>query len=50
MLYFFRYKEKQDNQNVYFDVTRNINFKSIPKKYRDKDFLVYNIEKIGDKT
>lgn len=50
MLYFFRYKDKQDKQNLYYDVTKNINFKNIPKKYREKEILVYFIEKIGDKT
>jgi hypothetical protein len=50
MLYYIRYKEKEDKNVTYFDVIKKINLKSIPKKYRDNDILAYQIEKIKNKT
>jgi hypothetical protein len=49
MLYFFRYKEK-DKKNIYYDVTKNVNFKNIPKKYREKEIISFLVEKVQNKT
>jgi hypothetical protein len=49
LLYFFRYKDKEDGNNIYYDVTKNISFKNIPKRYRNKDIIAYFVENVNDK-
>jgi hypothetical protein len=50
-MYMFRYSEDQDSQgnSMYYHVTKNISFKNVPKKYRNKEIVAFNMENVNDK-
>jgi hypothetical protein len=47
----FRYSndESPNSKSFYYHITKNISFKSVPKKYRNKEIVAFNIETIDDK-
>ena len=51
MMYMFRYSEddKSLGHNMYYHVTKNISFKNVPKKYRNKEIAAFTMENVNDK-
>ncbi len=46
----FRYSNDESlNSKSYYHITKNISFKSVPKKYRNKEITAFNIETIENK-
>ena len=53
MTYMFRFSEdnlSDNSQSVSYDVTKNISFKSVPKKYRNKEIVTFSIENVNNKV
>lgn len=53
MKYIFRDKDTAGKYHAsfyYYDITRNISFRSAPKQYREKEGVAYFIETINEKT